>query len=89
MDAEPDSDSTVLPAGCSEPAAASCRNEAGDAAPPSFSQVDLAASPAEVKQRFPLFPGRHKALTCTVHAGVLWSSLYDQGQGNTCGVGCT
>ena len=36
---------------------------------PSFSAVDLSASPAEIAQRFPDFPGVSAAITVEVSAG--------------------
>jgi len=51
----------------SEPGAG--RGAAGDDDPPGFSRVDLAAPAAQLRRRFPRFPGLDAAVEVQLHAG--------------------
>lgn len=62
--------------------AAAARTAAGTGAePPSFSKVDLALPAAQLKQRFPRFPGLGAAKEVVVEAGQL---LYLPAGGGSC-----
>lgn len=43
-----------------------------DGPPPSFSRIDLALPPAQLKRRFPRFPGTAAALEVNLRAGAAW-----------------
>ena len=46
-----------------------------DGPPPSFSRIDLALPPAQLKRRFPRFPGTAAALEVNLRAGAAWQPV--------------